>query len=417
MRGRVRSRDVGAAHRRVAARHQAVHRRAVGDDPRAAAARSTPTSHAGDVRLTMGGEPTFVSVDDRDGDEWNTAALGPTKRAARRGSAVAAEAALRRERLRALRPGQVVSGRAAAALGARLLLARATASRPGRDPALFADEQQPRRPRRRRRRALHRARSPTQLGVTDDHVQAGLRGRLVLPLARAAAAGERRSVRRAARRRAGARAAAPRVHAGPRRRRRLRAAASARGRTATERWATGPWFLRGERLYLVPGDSPMGLRLPLDSLPWAAPGDRRDDRRAAIRSRRARRCRRRARCAADPRRPAAQRRAAACDARCRRQHAGQRHRRADVVASVARRAANRRAGDRAHGAVRRAARRRALRLHAAGRRRSRTISISSPPSKRPRAALGMPCCSKAIRRRTIRGWRTSSSRPIPASSR
>ncbi|MDP1813587.1 MAG: transglutaminase family protein [Leadbetterella sp.] len=35
---------------------------------------------AGDVRLTMGGEPTFVSIDDFESAEWNTTADGPLKR-------------------------------------------------------------------------------------------------------------------------------------------------------------------------------------------------------------------------------------------------------------------------------------------------------------------------------------------------
>jgi hypothetical protein len=35
---------------------------------------------ASDVKLTMGGEPTFVSIDDMEGDEWNNAALGKNKR-------------------------------------------------------------------------------------------------------------------------------------------------------------------------------------------------------------------------------------------------------------------------------------------------------------------------------------------------
>lgn len=38
-------------------------------------------------------------------------------------------------------------------------------------------------------------------------------------------------------------------------------------------WKSGPWHLRTQNLFLNPGDSPMGLRLPLDTLPWVSPKD------------------------------------------------------------------------------------------------------------------------------------------------
>ena len=39
-------------------------------------------------------------------------------------------------------------------------------------------------------------------------------------------------------------------------------------------WMSGSWFLRDdETLWLTPGDSPMGLRLPIDSIPWVAEKD------------------------------------------------------------------------------------------------------------------------------------------------
>ena len=39
-------------------------------------------------------------------------------------------------------------------------------------------------------------------------------------------------------------------------------------------WRSGLWKFRQDRMYLLPGDSPMGYRLPLDSLPWVRPEER-----------------------------------------------------------------------------------------------------------------------------------------------
>ncbi|MGE3311064.1 MAG: DUF2126 domain-containing protein [Limisphaerales bacterium] len=38
-------------------------------------------------------------------------------------------------------------------------------------------------------------------------------------------------------------------------------------------WVSGPWPVRSHRLYLIPGDSPIGYRLPLESLPWVRQAD------------------------------------------------------------------------------------------------------------------------------------------------
>ncbi|HBG30589.1 MAG TPA: IMP dehydrogenase, partial [Gammaproteobacteria bacterium] len=38
----------------------------------------------------------------------------------------------------------------------------------------------------------------------------------------------------------------------------------------SNRWESVHWPFRREVMFLLPGDSPMGLRLPLDQLPWSA---------------------------------------------------------------------------------------------------------------------------------------------------
>jgi uncharacterized protein (DUF2126 family) len=44
-------------------------------------------------------------------------------------------------------------------------------------------------------------------------------------------------------------------------------------RSGTQRWTSQPWFLASKQMFLIPGDSAMGYRLPLESLPWTKPED------------------------------------------------------------------------------------------------------------------------------------------------
>ncbi len=234
MRGRDGPSHGHRAHLRIAARHEAVHRRAVGVDrvagPRGGcrsrrARRAIDDGRGADVR--GGGRPRRARVEHR--------GAGPDQAAARRGSAVAAQGALRRQRLRPLRSGQAVSRRAAPALGARLLLARRRRARVAGSIAVRR-RAGARRTHRGGRRAFH----PGARGTPgcERRARAGrVRRRLVLPVARTPAAGQRRSVRFTPERRARARAAAACIRSRARYGRRLRDAAQARCR---RRLAHGP---------------------------------------------------------------------------------------------------------------------------------------------------------------------------------
>jgi uncharacterized protein (DUF2126 family)/transglutaminase-like putative cysteine protease len=222
-----------------------------------------------DVRLTMGGEPTFVSMDDRDEPEWNTAALGPTKR--RRATDL-----LWRLRKHFGANGFVHFGQGKWYPGEQLprwalgCYWRADGQPTWRDVSLIADESHPDGYGAAEAERFLKALAD-RLDLSDEHVQAAFED-VWYYLWR-----ERRlpvnvdpfdsrlddELERARLRHVFGRYLDSAVgYALPIERNR-----------AAGMWRSGPWFLRDERLYLMPGDSPMGYRLPLDSLPWVAEGD------------------------------------------------------------------------------------------------------------------------------------------------
>ncbi|MDY0012606.1 MAG: transglutaminase family protein [Rhodocyclaceae bacterium] len=222
-----------------------------------------------DVRLTQGGEPTFVSVDDPDGAEWNTAALGPTKR-------LLAADLYHRLRDKYGAQGLVHFGQGKWYPGEQLprwslnCYWRKDGEPIWQNPALIADERQP--------------------AGADDIIAGrflrGLADRLALDVEHVFPAYEDVFYYMWRERRLPANVDPfdARLE-DPMERERLMKVFT-RGldkitghilpvarNPATGAWQSGPWFLRSERCYLYPGDSPMGYRLPLDSLPWASKED------------------------------------------------------------------------------------------------------------------------------------------------
>ncbi len=226
---------------------------------------------AQDVRLTIGGEPTFVSIDDMDGAEWNTAAVGPDKRRL-------SEILIKRLRERfcpgALLhygqgkwyPGESLPRWALACYWRKdgvpawenpdlIADVNANLGHTVRDAHRFAN----------RLADLLDIRKKWIVPAYEDIAQFLIKEQQ-LPVnvdprdPKLADPEERARMARVFRRGVGA----PVGFVVPLRRQWWQ---------AQPRWTSGPWPVRSEKLFLLPGDSPIGLRLPIDSLPWALPAD------------------------------------------------------------------------------------------------------------------------------------------------
>ncbi len=234
-------------------------------------ARVDEDLNAHDVRLTMGGEPTFVSVDDYQSAEWNTDALGPAKRER-------AEVLIRRLRDRFAPGGLLHVGQGKWYPGEPLprwaltLMWRKDGQSLWHDHCLLADETRTQTPTPDDVRRFGENLA-ARLGLNAEHLHPGHEDPADRLLKEGALPYN-------------VDPADPKIDDPNERARILRMFDSALSEPvgyvlpvqrwtgqAGSTWLSEVWKFRRGRLYLVPGNSPMGLRLPLNSLPYVAPAE------------------------------------------------------------------------------------------------------------------------------------------------
>lgn len=226
---------------------------------------------ANDVRLTMGGEPTFVSVDDYQSEEWNTAALGPDKR-------IRGDELIRRLRDRFAPGGLLHYGQGKWYPGEPLprwslsLFWRRDGVPIWRNPALIAREAAAQKPTPSDAQQLTE-RIAERLGIMANYVQPVFEDPADRMIKQGALPDN-------------VDPSNPKIDDPQERERLLRTfernlaqpvgfvlPVQRWGAQAQPGWLSEMWRTRRKRLFLVPGDSPAGLRLPLNSLPHLAPVD------------------------------------------------------------------------------------------------------------------------------------------------
>ncbi|HUG61668.1 MAG TPA: transglutaminase family protein, partial [Methylomirabilota bacterium] len=226
---------------------------------------------ASDVRLTMGGEPTFVSIDDYQGEEWNTGAVGPTKRAR-------ADELIRRLAARFAPGGFLHFGQGKWYPGESLprwtfsLYWRKDGKPIWRNLDLLARETAATPVAAREAEALVTG-VARRLGIPGDFAvpafedpahwivkEAGLPDNVTTEDSKLDSAEERSRIARVFERGL----STPTGYVLPVQRWQARAGAG---------WASERWSLRRGKLFLIPGDSPVGFRLPLAALPHVPPAE------------------------------------------------------------------------------------------------------------------------------------------------